>query len=218
MKMYGFWRSLAAYRVRVALKLKGLDCPEEPVNLLAGAQHDPAYLTINPQGAVPALVLDDGVILTQSMAIMEYLDEQWPKPNPLMPVDPQGRARVRSLCHLSISDAHPLAVPRIRKYLSVDLALGEEGTAKWLKHWSDVCLRTFEKRLSSEPETGRYCHGDTLSMADIALASQVIGSTVYFGCSLAHYPVVQAHYEDLAKHDAFASSHPLRQAGAPASV
>ncbi|MFZ9813154.1 MAG: glutathione S-transferase N-terminal domain-containing protein, partial [Burkholderiaceae bacterium] len=155
MKMYGFWRSLAAYRVRVALKLKGIDYEEEGVNLLAGEQHDPAYLKINPQGAVPALILDDGTILSQSMAILEWLEETYPQQNPLLPASPNDRARVRSLCHIAVSDSHPLVVPRIRSYLSKDLALGDATTAKWLNHWSDRSLAIFNDRLSQESQTGR---------------------------------------------------------------
>lgn len=215
MKMYGFWRSLAAYRVRVALHLKNVSFTEESVNLLAGAQHDPAYLKINPQGAVPALVLDDGTVLSQSMAIMEYLDETCPTPFPLLPADPLGKSRVRSLCHIAVSDGHPLVVPRIRNYLGKDLALGDERTAQWLNHWSDKCLSAFDARLSQDQATGRFCHGDVVSMADIALASQVIGATEFFACKLSSYPKVQAIYEALSQIEAFEKSHPKLQAGAP---
>ena len=217
MKMYGFWRSLAAYRVRVALKLKNVSFTEEPVNLLAGEQHDPAYLKINPQGAVPALMLDDGTVLSQSMAIMEYLDETYPAPFPLLPADPLGKCRVRSLCHIAVSDGHPLVVPRIRSYLGKNLALGDERTAQWLNHWSDKCLSAFDARLSQEPGAGRFCHGDVVSMADIALASQVIGATEFFACKLSSYPRVQAIFEALSHIEAFDKSHPKLQAGAPAA-
>lgn len=218
MKLYGFWRSLAAYRVRVALNLKRLPYVEESVNLLGGAQHDPAYLAVNPQGAVPALVLEDGTILTQSMAIMEYLDERWPQPNALLPTDAPGRARVRSLAHLVVSDSHPLVVPRIRHFLNKELALGDEKTMQWLKHWSHQSLRLINARLLADKTSGRFCHGDAVSMADIALASQVIGSTEFFGCQLGDYPAVQSVYESLRVLDAFARAHPLAQAGAPAAL
>jgi maleylacetoacetate isomerase len=215
MKMYGFWRSLAAYRVRVALKLKGVTFSEEPVNLLGGEQHDPAYLKINPQGAVPALVLDDGQILSQSMAIMEFLEETYPGVTPLLPRDPTARARVRALCHIGVSDSHPLVVPRIRSYISKDLGLGDEGTAKWLNHWSAESLRIYNDRLSQESQTGIYCHGNELSMADIALASQVVGATGFFGCKLSDYPKVQNIFDALCKVDAFEASLPKHQPGAP---
>lgn len=216
MKLYGFWRSLAAYRVRVALGLKGLPYVEESVDLLAGGQHDPAYLSVNPQGAVPALVLDDGTIITQSMAIMEYLDETCPEPCPLLPKDAAGRARVRSLSHLAVSDAHPLVVPRVRKYLSKNLGLAENATSQWLNHWSDQCLRTFEQRLSAEHPDGQFCHGKSVSMADIVLASQVIGATVFFGCQLSDYPHVERVYGRLSQMETFVRAHPSRQVGAPA--
>ena len=215
MKMYGFWRSLAAYRVRVALKMKKVGFSEEPVNLLGGEQHDPAYLKVNPQGTVPALVLDNGTILSQSMAILEFLDETYPDICPLLPVDAPGKARVRSLSHIAVSDSHPLVVPRIRSYLSKDLGLGDEATAKWLNHWSAQSLKVFNERLEKEPQTGIYCHGDQPGMADIALASQVIGATGFFGCNLASYPKVQSIFEELCKIGAFESSLPKHQPGAP---
>jgi maleylacetoacetate isomerase len=215
MKMYGFWRSLAAYRVRVALKMKKVGFSEEPVNLLGGEQHDPAYLKINPQGTVPALVLDNGTILSQSMAILEFLDETYPDICPLLPVDAPGKARVRSLSHIAVSDSHPLVVPRIRSYLSKDLGLGDEATAKWLNHWSAQSLKVFNERLEKEPQTGIYCHGDQPGMADIALASQVIGATGFFGCNLASYPKVQSIFEELCKIEAFESSLPKHQPGTP---
>ena len=215
MKMYGFWRSLAAYRVRVALKMKKVGFSEESVNLLGGEQHDPAYLKVNPQGTVPALVLDNGTILSQSMAILEFLDETYPDICPLLPVDAPGKARVRSLSHIAVSDSHPLVVPRIRSYLSKDLGLGDETTAKWLNHWSAQSLKVFNERLEKEPQTGIYCHGDQPGMADIALASQVIGATGFFGCNLASYPKVQSIFEELCKIEAFESSLPKHQPGAP---
>lgn len=216
MKMYGFWRSLAAYRVRVALKLKGIDYEEEGVNLLAGEQHDPAYLKINPQGAVPALILGDGTILSQSMAILEWLEESYPQQTPLLPTTPNDRARVRSLCHIAVSDSHPLVVPRIRSYLSKDLALGDATTAKWLNHWSDRSLAIFNDRLTQESQTGRYCHGDAVSIADICLASQVVGATGFFGCSLEAYPKVKQIFESLMQIAAFEKALPKHQPGAPA--
>jgi maleylacetoacetate isomerase len=218
MKLYGFWRSLAAYRVRVALKLKGLTYTEESVDLLAGAQHAPAFLAINAQGAVPALLLDDGSVLTQSMAIMEYIDEAWPETNALLPSDRHGRSRVRSLCHLAVSDAHPLVVPRIRKYLAKDLALAESAVNQWLKHWSDQCLQTFDRRLGEDRPGARFCHGEQVSMADIVLASQVIGAVDFFGCQLSDYPQVQNIYNRLNQMDAFTSAHPNLQPGAPATA
>jgi maleylacetoacetate isomerase len=213
-KFYGFWRSLAAYRVRVALKLKGLDYEEIPVNLLAGDQHDPAYLKINPQGAVPALILE-GVAqpLFQSMAILDYLDHAHPNPS-LMPTQPTDRARVLALAHLCASDGHPLVVPRVRNYLQNTLKLEESVRNQWLQHWTLQALQSFERALTQDPRAGRYSHGDQITVADLCLASQVIGAG-FFGCELVDLPRVTAIHQALVEHPAFAESMPSRQVGAP---
>jgi maleylacetoacetate isomerase len=183
MRLYGFWRSLATYRVRVALALKGLDAEVVSIDLLKGFQHDAAYKAVNPQSVVPALVIDDGPPLFQSMAILEYLDETHPQP-PLLPQDARGRARVRGLAQIVVSDGHPLIVPRIRAYLEKELHLDEAARNRWLAHWSLQALEAVEGHLAKEPATGRYCHGDTPTLADICLASQVIGAKNYFNCDV----------------------------------
>ena len=214
-RFYGFWRSLAAYRVRVALKLKGLTYEEIPVNLLAGHQHDPAYLAINPQGAVPALIVP-GVSqpLSQSMAILDSLEFVYPTPA-LMPTAPEQRARVLSLAHVCASDGHPLVVPRVRNYLQNTLHLDEGTRSAWLQHWTLQALQTYERMLSQSPQAGRYSHGDHVTVADICLASQVTGASL-FGCQLDSVPKVMAIYQELLKLDAFAKSAPQLQADAPA--
>src|ERR1700704_5773125 len=132
MKLYGFWRSLATYRVRVAMALKGVKAEEISIDLLKGKQNTDDYLAVNPQGVVPALVLDEGGSpLFQSLAILEYLDETHPQP-PLLPKDPRGRARVRGLALIAAADGHPLVVPRIRSYLEKELKIDEAGRNKWL--------------------------------------------------------------------------------------
>jgi maleylacetoacetate isomerase/maleylpyruvate isomerase len=176
-KLYGFWRSLATYRVRVALALKGvkLDQPEIPVDILQGRQFDEAYRKLNPQSVVPALIVDGGPPLFQSMAILEYLEETHPKPA-LLPADARGRARVRGLAQICGSDGHPLQVPRIRKYLAQELGLDEAAVQRWVAHWSLKALQAVESHLAGEPETGRYCHGDAPTLADVCVASQVIAA------------------------------------------
>ncbi len=213
-KFYGFWRSLAAYRVRVALKLKGLAYEEIPVNLLAGHQHDPAYLKINPQGAVPALILE-GVAqpLFQSMAILDYLDQVHPNPS-LMPTQATDRARVLALSHICASDGHPLVVPRVRNYLQNTLKLEEAARNQWLQYWSLQSLQIYERALSQDPRAGRYSHGDQITVADLCLASQVVGAGL-FGCELVDLPLVTAIHQALMEHPAFSESMPLRQSGAP---
>jgi maleylacetoacetate isomerase len=216
MKLYGFWRSLATYRVKVALALKGMKVDqEESIDLLKGVQHQASYKSVNPQAVVPALVLDDGgPPLFQSMAIMEWLEETKPQP-PLLPKDPRGRARVRGLALISVADAHPLVVPRIRVYLEKELKLDESARNKWLMHWSLEALKAFEAHLAGEKDTGRFCHGDSPTVADICLAGQVIGATGYFKCDVSSVPTVMRIYEECMKIDAFNAAHPLKQAGAP---
>jgi len=216
MKLYGFWRSLATYRVKVALGLKGLQVEEVSIDLLKGKQHEQDYLKVNPQAVVPALILEDGgPPLFQSLAILEYLEETKPQP-PLLPKDPRGRARVRGLALIAAADGHPLVVPRIRNYLEKELNVGEEKRNRWLAHWSLKALEAIESHLANERPTGKFCHGDTVSMADICLAGQVIGATGYFKCDVSGVPTAMRIYEECMKIEAFVSAHPLRQPGAPA--
>ena len=215
MKLYGFWRSLATYRVRVALALKGLDADPVSIDLLKGNQHEAAYKSINPQGVVPALVVDDGPPLFQSMAILEYLDESHPQP-PLLPKDPRGRARVRGLAQIVVSDGHPLIVPRIRVYMEKELKLDEATRNRWLAHWSLKALEAVEGHLAKEPETGRYCHGDTVTIADICLVSQVIGAKNYFNCDVSGVPTVMRVFGECMKLAAFDNALPQKQPDAKA--
>jgi maleylacetoacetate isomerase len=215
MKLYGFWRSLATYRVKVALGLKGLNVEEMSIDLLKGEQHGEDYRSVNPQAVVPVLVLDDGgPPLFQSMAILEYLEETKPQP-PLLPKDPRGRARVRGLALIAVADGHPLVVPRIRLYMEKELGVDEPARNRWLAHWSLNALEAIEAHLASDPETGRFCHGDAVTMADICLASQVIGATAYFKCDLSGVPAVKRIYDECMKLEAFTKPHPLKQPGAP---
>jgi maleylacetoacetate isomerase len=218
-KLYGFWRSLATYRVRVALALKGmpLDEPEVSVDILQGRQFDDAYRKLNPQSVVPALVMDDGASLFQSMAILEYLEETGPRPA-LLPADSRGRARVRGLCQICVSDGHPLQVPRIRKYLAQELGLDDAAVQRWVAHWSLKALQAIESHLASEPETGRYCHGDAPTLADVCVASQLIAARDYGHCDLSSVPLATRIYGECMQLDAFARSHPSRQPGAPADL
>jgi maleylacetoacetate isomerase len=216
MKLYGFWRSLATYRVKVALGLKGLNVEEISIDLLKGEQHGEDYRGINPQAVVPVLVLDDGgPPLFQSLAILEYLEETKPQP-PLLPKDPRARARVRGLALIAVADGHPLVVPRVRLYMERELGLDEPARNRWLAHWSLNALEAIEAHLASGAETGRFCHGNAVTMADICLASQVIGATAYFKCDVSGVPAVMRVYEECMKIDAFSRFHPMKQAGAGA--
>ena len=214
MKLYGFWRSLATYRVKVALGLKGLAVEEVSIDLLKGNQHDPSYKAVNPQAVVPALVLDQGgAPLFQSIAIMEYLDETKPQP-PLLPKDPRGRARVRGLALIAAADGHPLVVPRIRTYMEKELKLDEPTRNKWLAHWTLEALKAMEAHLKNEKETGKFCHGNSPTLADICLVGQVVGAVGYFKCDVSSVPTCMRIYEECLKLDPFSKNHPLKQPGA----
>jgi maleylacetoacetate isomerase len=214
MKLYGFWRSLATYRVKVALAVKGVAVDEVSIDILKGKQHEADYKALNPQAVVPALVLDQGgPPLFQSIAIMEYLEETKPQP-PLLPKDPRGRARVRGLALIAAADGHPLVVPRIRSYMEKELKLDEPTRNKWLAHWTLEALKAIEAHLKGEKETGRFCHGDSPTMADICLAGQVIGAVGYFKCDTSGVPTCMRIYEECMKVEAFSKPHPLKQPGA----
>jgi maleylacetoacetate isomerase len=215
MKLYGFWRSLATYRVRVALALKGLEAEQQYINLLQGVQHGDDYKTVNPQSVVPALVIDDGPPLFQSLAIIEYLEETSPEP-PLLPKDPRGRARVRGLSLIVACDAHPLIVPRIRNYLEREMHQDEAARNRWLQHWTLKALEALEAHLAKERETGRFCHGDTPTMADLCLASQVFAAG-YFDTPTTGVPTVKRIFDECMKIDAFDRSQPTKQPDSPKS-
>jgi maleylacetoacetate isomerase len=209
-KLYGFWRSLATYRVRVALALKGVKAEESSVNLLQGKQYATEYKAVNPQSVVPALAIDEGPPLFQSLAILEYLEETHPQPA-LLPKNPRERARVRGLALIAAADGHPLVVPRIRNYLEKELHVDEAARNRWLAHWTLKAIEAIEAHLATERETGRFCHGDTVTFADICLASQVIGATNYFNCDTTGAPTVMRIFEECMKLDAFDRSQPLKQ-------
>jgi len=217
MKLYGFWRSLAAYRVRTALALKGIPVEEVSINLLQGKQYADEYRAVNPQSVVPALVIDGGPTLFQSMAILEYLEETRPQPA-LLPRDAPGRARVRGLAQIAVADGHPIITPRVRNYLETELHLDEAARTRWCAHWMMQALGAIEAHLAQERETGRFCHGDEPTLADICLASQVLGARTYFNCDTTGVPTVMRVFGECMKIDAFDRSHPLKQPDAPRNV
>lgn len=214
-RMFGFWRSAASFRVRIALNLKGLAFEETMIDLDVGDQHAPDYLKVNPQAVVPSLYLNDGTLLTQSMAILEYLEETHPTPA-LLPADPVGRARVRALSLIWAADHHPLIPPRIRSYLRDTLGVDDAGRTAWVKHWFAEGLRIGEARLAGDPATGVFCHGDTVTFADLCLISQVMGARG-FGVDISEYPTVNGIVERCLVIEAISAALPLRQKGAPAS-
>jgi maleylacetoacetate isomerase len=215
MKLFSFWRSLATYRVRIALNLKGLK-PDEviDVNLMKGAQREAAYRAVNPMMALPALIDGDGPALFESLAIIEYLEETHPNP-PLLPRDPHGRARVRGLAQIVACDSHPLIVPRVREYLQHEFKLDEPAVANWCRHWHTAAITALETNLKDKA-TGRYCHGDTITLADICLASQAAGAK-YYSVDTSPFANFNRIVNELSAIDAFARAHPMKQPGAPAA-
>ncbi len=213
MILYGNWRSLATYRVRVALALKGIAHEVIDVNLATGEQHGAQFKAVNPQGVLPALDDGHGAVLFQSLAIVEYLDETHPTP-PLLPADPAGRARVRGLAQIHAADVHPLLVPRVRNYLQKDAGLDDAALQKWLARALLSGLDAIEANLAASPHTGAFCHGNTPTLADICLASQLIAMQL-FKVDASAYPTAGRIFAGCEKLPAFAGAHPLKQPGAP---
>ena len=215
-ELYAYWRTAAAYRVRVALRLKGLDWDEHNVNLDAGEQRGDAFLNVNPMGAVPALIDREGASpapITQSIAILEYLEDVQPAPA-LLPKDPAGRARVRAIALALAADTHPLITGRIKKYLFANAAFDDDKFRAWQTNWLTTGLQAVEKRLSTEPETGTCCHGNTVTHADICLASLLAVAPI-FKIEIPDIPTISRIMGPIMSQNAFAQAEPLRQVGAP---
>ncbi len=206
--LHNFFRSSASYRVRAALNLKKLDYEYKSYLLSAGEQRGEDYLSLNPQGLVPTLQTPRGA-LSQSLAIIEWLDEMHPEP-PLLPSDPWSRARVRSLAHAVAIDIHPLNNRRVLEYIRQEFGADERAVARWFRHWVERTFPALEARLASEPETGRYCHGDTPGMADLCLAAQVINNR-RFDAPMDAYPVINRIFDALMSLPAFETALPENQ-------
>lgn len=206
--LYDYWRSSASYRVRIALNLKGIVHEREPVDLLAMAHKAPAHLARHPQGLVPALEID-GSILTQSVAIIEYLDETRPTP-PLLPADPLGRHRVRALSYLIAMDIHPICNTGTVAHFAEVTGSGEQAKIDWMKHFIIRGLDALETMLG-DPMTGRFCHGDTPTLADVCLVPQVFNARRWNVAVPPTVERIERHCIDLAP---FAEAHPDRFAPA----
>jgi maleylacetoacetate isomerase len=205
--LYGYWRSSAAYRVRIALNLKGLDYETRPVHLLrdGGEQHAEAYRRLNPQELIPCL-LDGGRKITQSVAIIEYLDETRPAPE-LLPSDPAGRARVRALALAVACDVHPLGNLRVLQYLSSHFSADDAQKLEWSRHWIATGFDALELLLAGSPATGRYCHGDSPGLADACLVPQVYNA-LRWKLSLAPWPTIERIHAACSELEAFRRAAP----------
>lgn len=208
MKLYSYFRSSASYRVRIALNLKGLACDLIPVNLLKGEQTHAEYLKLNPQGLLPALV-DGGHTLTQSLAIIEYLEETHPEPA-LLPKTPRERARVRALTLAIACEIAPINNLGVLHYLKGVLHVSDAQKIAWIQHWIASGFSAVERLLAESPLTGAYCHGDTPTLADCCLVPQVFNAK-RFECDLAPYPTLMRIAATCNLHPAFIAAHPDNQ-------
>jgi maleylacetoacetate isomerase len=207
-KLYTYYRSQASFRVRIALNLKGLAHDDTFLHLEKGDQFAADYKALNPQMVVPTLI-DGETKLFQSLAILEYLDEKHPEP-PLLPAEPAARDWVRGFALINIADSHPLIVPRIRHYLLDDLKLNQEQLTGWIRHWIGGGLSAMEALLAEHKESGRFCHGEAPTTADIGLVTQVTPAKT-FGGDLTPYPRVMRIYDNVMTIPAFADAHPSKQ-------
>ncbi|KAI5358038.1 Putative glutathione S-transferase, Thioredoxin-like superfamily, glutathione Transferase family [Septoria linicola] len=218
MQIFGFWRSQATYRLRVAFNLKGIAYEEKPIALDKGEQFGEDFRKINPLGSVPALLVEatdgsDQEPLTQSLAILEYIEETHPA-TPLLPKDPLGRARIRSLASIAISDSHPLIVPRIRGYLQNNANFDAAQWKAWQTNWFNTALEGFEARLSKDRRTGQFCHGDQPTIADICLLGLIQGTRA-FEIEVPKLPTVERIVEACEKLDAFERAKGVHQVDYP---
>lgn len=209
MKLYDYFRSSAAYRVRIALNWKGVVAERTFVHLRKGEQRADEYLALNPLGLVPVLALDDGRLLTQSLAIIEYLEETLPEP-PLLPRDPVGRARARAIALAVACDIHPLNNLRVLNYLTGTLGVTAAQKDGWYKYWVDVGLEALEAQLAHDPATGRFCHADAPSLADVCLVPQLANAR-RFAIELSPYPTLTRIESACLELPAFANAAPARQ-------
>jgi maleylacetoacetate isomerase len=205
MRLHNYFRSSASFRVRIALQLKGLSYDYVPVHLVKGEQLQESFAALSPERLVP--VLQDGEhTLTQSLAILEYLEETHPEPA-LLPADAAGRARVRALALDIACEIHPLNNLRVLKYLVKQLGVSEDAKSAWYRHWVESGLEAVERQLAGRPATGPYCHGDRPTLADCVLVPQIFNAR-RFDCRLDHVPTVMKVFEHCMQHPAFIAAQP----------
>jgi maleylacetoacetate isomerase len=206
MQLFNYFRSSASYRVRIALALKGLDYEYRPVHLTKNEQFNESYSAVSASRLVP-LLKDGDAVLGQSLAIIEYLEETHPEP-PLLPREPAARARVRALAFDIACEIHPLNNLRVLRYLVRDLKLSEDDKNRWYRHWVETGLEAVERQLA-DSRTGRFCHGDAPTLADLTLVPQVFNAQ-RFDCRLDHVPTVMRVYEACMSLPAFDATQPSK--------
>ncbi|HZT51492.1 MAG TPA: maleylacetoacetate isomerase [Stellaceae bacterium] len=209
MKLYGYFRSSAAFRARIALNLKGLAYDQASIHLRRNEQSANTYLALNPQGLVPTLE-DGGALLSQSLAIIEYLDETHPEP-PLLPREPLARARVRSIACAIACDIHPIDNLRVLRYLAKPLGHDEKAIETWFNHWIRVGFQGIEQMLAHDAATGAFCHGERPTIADICLVPQVFNAQRYPSFDLAPFPTIMRIFGNCMALPAFDRARPEKQ-------
>ena len=214
MKLYDFYHSSAAYRVRIALNLKGISVEREYINLTEGKQRTADYAAVNPQQLVPALVLDNGEILTQSLAILEYLDEAFPTTPKLLPADAVGRAHTRALAYAVAEDIAPINNLKIRKRLSTLGLTDEQVKSQWIQHWIADGFTGIEALLARSALTGKFCVGDTPTIADCCLVPQMFNAHRW-GVDVSPFPTIRHVVDACEAHPAFIAAQPSKQPDAP---
>jgi len=218
-RLYSYYRSSCAYRVRIALAYKGLPVEQQAINLRDGQQRDSHYLELNPQGLVPALLVSStnsapgDNLLTQSLAIIEYLDECYPSPS-LLPPEPQARARVRAAAYQLAMDIQPLNNLRVLRHLERDMKISPEQQQDWYQHWIHQGFKALEATLGQQSQQGDYCFGDTITLADVCLIPQVYNAQ-RFACDLSHYPRIEAINHACTRRTDFRQAAPAQQPDAP---
>ena len=205
MELYNYFRSSASYRVRIAMALKGLDFDYKPVHIAKNEQFNESYSVVSASRLVP-LLKDGDAVITQSMAIIEYLDEVHPEP-PLLPGDALCRAYIRALSQDIACEIHPLNNLRVLRYLVKELGVGDDNKTRWYQHWVESGLAVVEQRLKAEGRAGRFCFGDAPTMADCVLVPQIFNAQ-RFDCRLDHVPTVMAIFENCMSQEAFRQTQP----------
>jgi maleylpyruvate isomerase len=209
MKLYGFFRSSAAFRARIALNLKGLDYDQVSINLRREVQRGAEYLALNPMGTVPTLI-DGDIVVNQSLAILEYLDETHPEP-PLLPKSPADRARVRAIAMDVACEIHPVNNLRIRRYILGPLGHDDKALESWMNHWTLLGFDGIERMLSGDRRTGRFCHGDRPGLADICLVPAVFNARMWPSFDMARYGEIRRVFDNCMALEAFQRALPEKQ-------
>jgi maleylacetoacetate isomerase len=211
-RLFSYWRSQAAYRVRIALALKNIDVELETIDLLRGDQFSDTYRSLNPGSVVPTLIDGGASPMVESLAIIEYLEEKHPNP-PILPSDTRLRAHSRAIGQMMAADAHPFIVPRVRKYLASELGLDQAGVTAWIKHWLDTAGHAVEKLLAEDGRTGTFCCGEEPTVADLCLVPHFVSAQMLYKCDLNAFPTCKRIFDTCMSLDAFSETHPSKQPG-----